>query len=284
MSLPAGLQRPDGGTRVAPFGVRFVDDATGRNVRDGLSVTLFPRQRPERRCETLLSAGGVYALLRAPGLGDFDRGDGAREFWAAALADPVDFTVEVRDTLGRFHEVSFGTTLPTPGPFGSGSEPRGAPPRVVLPGLAARPVPPAAAVVRADLCDARAPERPLRHALLRVVYGGTEIGRGLADAQGRVAVMFAHPEPAQARPFHWPITLHLHCTRPLTGFADPAAASPLPDLAALQAQDAGTEWQLLSEWDAALASGTTLPPPTLELGRELVLKTAGRPTLLATPA
>jgi hypothetical protein len=276
--------RLDGPTRVTAFGARFVDPATGRAIRDGLRVTLFPKTRPELARDAYLTAGGVHALQRAPGLGDFDRGDGGARFWHDALAAPVDFIVEVRDALGRYHDIAMALTLPTPGPFGSGPSASGLPAPVALPITPARMPPPATAVLHADLRDARSPGQPLRHAMLVVVCGGVEVGFGIADLDGRIAVMFSYPEPTADAPFSWPLALTLYCARPTTGLVDPQGPSDLPDLKTLLAQRQGTAWRLLGTWDADQSSGTDYAAPPLKLGRPLTLDTTHWHSLLAIPA
>lgn len=273
---------PDGVTRVTPFGVRFVDPANGKPVHDGLRVALYPESRPDRRCDAYVTAGGVFAVQRVPDLGAFDRGDGRRAFWQTALGTPKPYVVEVQDLLGRFMPMSLRTTLPTPGPFGTGPLASGLPPAVPLVSAATRRAPPAAAVVRADLLDTDG--RPLKHAMLIVRCAGHEVGSGIADKQGRVAVMFNHPEPAADSAFEWTLDLQLFCAAPATGITDPALPAAPPERAQLMAQRNGAAWKLFATWDATAGTGDDFVPVRLQLGHELVLKTSGWPGLLATPA
>jgi hypothetical protein len=284
MTAVSDLPLLDGPFRVTAFGVRFADPATGRAVRDGLQVSLYPKRRPALNRDAYLSAGGIYVVQRAPGLPEFDRGDGALDFWQKALKSPVEHVVEVRDRLGRFHDVSLALTLPTPGPFGTGPSASGLPAPVSLPIAPARRAPPAVAVLHADLRSAEHPDRVLRHAMLVVSCAGVEVGSGIADDQGRVAVMFTHPEPTSESPFTWPLELKLYCAEPSRGMVDAEGVSPLPELKALLGQRDGAAWRLFGTWDAKQGTGTDYAAPPLELGRELELKTQGWHSLLATPA
>lgn len=279
------LPRLDSPTRVAAFGARFSDPACSRTLNDGLAVSLFPAALPLLRREAIANASGVFSIPQVPGLRAFELSDGRGKAWTDALAAPQAFVIEIRDRLDRFHAVSMKVSLPTPGPFGSGTSVAGLPalvPLLIAPG---RRAPPAVAVLRADLGDARsAKSTPLRHALLAVDCNGKEVGSGIADAQGRVAVMFAYPEPTLDALFAWPVTLRLYCDRPDKGFADSGGATPLPDLQALQSQRNSSSWQLFGSWDAGTATGVALDVRTLQLGHELVVQTTGCSSLLAQPA
>ena len=60
--------------RVAPLGVRFVDDRSGDLVVDNLVVTAWPAREPSRRSPAIVNRSGVFSLHDVPGLGDLEHG------------------------------------------------------------------------------------------------------------------------------------------------------------------------------------------------------------------
>lgn len=290
---------PDRITRVALFGARFLDTATGAPVAEGLTVTLFPTGRPEARADAFVTRGGMFALERVPGFGTLDVGNGVdivpdlgagdKAYWEKAAAADRPYVVEVRDRLDRFLPVSFRTTIPTPGPFGTGGPASGLPEARKLFSAPARLAPPSTAVLRAELREPKSADypdgRPLKHALVVVEYNRKLAGTGIADGDGRVAVMFSYPEPplasrgAAGNMFCWSISVKVYHA----GWAAPAANRPskLPDIEDLLAQEKDS---LRLKVFKSLAPDPVeeLDVPKLELGQELVLRTAGWSCLFAS--
>jgi hypothetical protein len=286
-------------TSVALFGARFVDTATGAPVAEGLTVTLFASARPEARADAFVTRGGMFARERVPGFGTLDVGSGVeivpdlgagdKAYWEKVAAADRPYVVEVRDQLGCFLPVSFRTTIPTPGPFGTGGPASGLPEARKLFSAPARLAPPSTAVLRAELRERKSADypdgRPLKHALFIVECGGKPVGTGVADGDGRAAVMFSYPEPPPSSPgspknlFCWPISVKVYHA----GLAAPAADRPskLPDVEDLLAQEKDS---------LRLKVFKSLPPDPveeldvlkLELGQELVLRTAGWSCLFAS--
>jgi len=197
----------------AAFGVRFRDMADGSTVIDGLVVEVFPRGNPNARTTAVVNRSGIYVAHRVPGLRDFEFADVAdpRDLWPAALAP---FRIEVSDPQGRYLPIAFDADLPARGlftwlaPWLSPPQPvalpltAGSPPQFMLGHIPlfpapARPVPDPLAVLYAQLRDQATGAQAAWFAL-GVSIDGVPRGLGLADAQGRVAVMFPYPEPPRA--------------------------------------------------------------------------------------
>jgi hypothetical protein len=287
-------------TRNTPLGVRFWDPAEATSVVEGLVVEVFPRANPRARTRAVPNRSGVYVAQTlsafgpagsppGPGLRDWEGSDAAAdELWAVA---PRPYRIEVRDPHGRFVPFAFDADLPArglltwlapwlspPQPVALPGEP-GSPPRLLLERIPlfsapARPVPAPLAVVRAQLREQGA-QGPAAWSLLAAAVDGEVRGLGMADAEGRVAVMFPYPEPPRmtlASPpearndFTWPVELTAYV---------PAAPSPpgpppeLPDLAEVLGA--------LASPRAVVESLGSPPAPPLRLSyrQELVARTAG---------
>ena len=187
-------------------------------------------------------AAASYVAHAVPGLRGFELGgadppDGGGDAWAGALRR---CRIRVADPQGRFLPMEFDAGLPARGlldgtalglaplPLSPGGE--SPPRRVRIPLFSApgRPLPDPLAVVRAQLRQAGT-GLAAAWALLGVSIEGRLRGLGLADPQGRVAVMFPYPEPPRrqlASPpearddFSWPLELQAYSAPP----ASPAQA------------------------------------------------------------
>ena len=196
-------------TRHAVLGIRFWDIATGNTVVEGLKVTLYPRANPRARTELQANRSGVYVAHAVPGLRAFEfSSQPPGDVWATP---PRPYRIELSDPAGRFLPSAFDVDLPVHGllnllaPWLSPSQPipllleTGSPPQppmnvIPLFSAPARPLPEPLAVVRAQLRDFGGTQAAA-WALLAVAIDGQQRGLGLADAQGRVAVLFGYPEP-----------------------------------------------------------------------------------------
>jgi hypothetical protein len=264
-------------TRTALLGVRLWDRVGGRAVSADLDVVDVATG-----ARTIPNASGVFVLHDRPGLHDSAFGAGDDDFWSAPPAT-ANAIFEVRDRGRRFVPFRFDADLPARGLFADdfGMHPT-APdhPTAAVPLFSApsRPTPPGFAAVRAQLWDADA-DGPAAGAVLEVAVAGIPAYRGIADAEGRTAVLLPYPEPdpSTGSPPHasralsslsWPLTLSAR-------YAPGADATQPPDLHAVLAQPAAT---LLA------APGTPFGAQTLSFGRELVLRSNGRSVLLLQPA
>jgi hypothetical protein len=277
-------------TLVAPLGVRFHDTASGVFVGDGLEVSVYRAGAPANRASARANRTGVYVLHHAPGLLDFERGAGDADFWRSA-PPPQPFVVEVEDGQRRFQPFRFTAGLPARGilewarPFGTSPPSAGG--SIPLYSSPVRPVPAGMAVLRAELWDASL-DAPAAWAVLEAYLEGQLLARGVADEEGRIALIFPYPTP---RPFGessppgavssppaakgpplteqvWPLTVRAMYAprRPATSPPEPFATEPaLPDLHETLAQPPAQLW-------ADGARTRPLGEISLQYGRELVLK------------
>jgi hypothetical protein len=262
-------------TRTALLGMRFWDRVTGRTVGDGLELRETRTRRLAGR-----TPGHVFAFHDLPGLRAASFGAGDDAFWAAPPASGR-FTFELTDRDGRFVPFRFTMEAPHRGlfvpPCVAAAESPPAPERAVpLFSAPSRPAPPGLATVRADLWDAAA-DAPAAGAVLEVAAAGMAPCTGIADQQGRVVVLPSYPEP------RW------------DGASPPPGASALArqqwTVTATARYAPGTEpdlCQMLMQPPATLLADESpvadLPPQTLTFGRELVLRSTGRPVLLVRPS
>jgi hypothetical protein len=257
-------------------------------------VTAYPETQPFRRVRATSNPSGTYSLHHLPGLCEFEAGAGDAAFWESQ-PPPLPFIVEVVDGVRRFQPFLLALALPQR--FSVGSPPS---PTLPIPlfSTASRVVPSAVAVIRADLWDPQAgPDQqggPAAWALLEAQLPGRPPVRGLADAQGRVALIFAYPEivttgltsPPDVSPLSppgggmslreqvWPMTLQAAYER----------RDPVPQILTLGeilAQPPARLWEVFAQ--------TEMAQVTLRFGQELVLKSsngAGRllSELWITPA
>lgn len=269
-------------TRVAPLGIRFWDEVSGAFIRDGLNVNAYPAANPALNTPAIVTPSGVYAFIHLPGLREFEIGRGDQEVWSK-----YSFIVQVKDAQNRFQAFQFTAHVPACGvyafecaspPF---SPPSSAQANVPLFSSPARLAPGAMAVLRADLWDAVAGV-PAAYAMAEVEFDGKTLARGFADRQGRVAIIFAYPEPpgfTLASPLSGQHTLSKQTwTIQLRAFYSPIVPVPtLPDLCAVLNQNETSLFENVSPL-------TDLFETTLEFGNELILKSQSQSVLWIAPA
>jgi len=275
-------------TRTALLGVRFWDRVTGRPVADGLELV-------EVTSGTAATYGphGVFAFHDLPGFRDAANGAGDGPFWDSPPARGA-FRFRVRDLERRFLPFTFDADVPARGLFAEDCGMAPSPPDVVgVVPLFSAPTRTAAggiARVNADLWDVAA-DAPAAWAVLEVSAGGPETYRGVADHLGRVAVLFAYPEPPHyaASPPPPPGSRALsHQTWPLTvtvRYAPAAMSPPSPDPASGEPPDLCA---VLTQAEATLLAAdspvTPLGSQQLAFGTELALRTPGHSELHVLPA
>lgn len=268
--------------RPSPFGVAFRDVATGERVSEGLSVTLT---RNGRAVPLLVNRSGIWFAPRLPGLSD--QAFAESHDWSTLARD---YTLEVRDTFGRFLPLSVTVSLPHRGLYSWPDWPTLPRPPLVplvddppagpvasgwLPlfSAATRTAPAPMAEVRAQLVD-RGTSAPAAWTLVTASYGNRMRALGMSGADGQLALFFPYPplpqpsiatSPPAITDYRWPITL--------TAYRQPLPADRPPDLAALTAQ---------LEHPATLYADNAdpLPPQLLSLGRPLTVRTANSSALL----
>lgn len=285
-------------TIVAPLGLRFRDAVTGSFVGDGLNVALYEPGKSANKVQAFANRSGVYVIHHAPGLRSFEHGRGDDDFWNN-LPPTKSFVIAVTDRERRFQPFQFAAELPARRGFFDWVSPLGASPpdaggSIPLFSSPMRSVPGGMAVLRADLWDA-ADNVPAAWAVLEAKTNNQLIGRGIADDQGRIALIFPHPAP---RPFAissppvssppqatgppltaqiWPITLRAlyEPIGPLPLLRGELGPEPqLPDLGAMLSQREATLW-------ADTERTEPLGEVGLSHGRELILKS--RPPISLSP-
>ncbi len=256
---------------VAPLALRFWDAVTDAPVGEGLVVWAHPSGMPWRRVRGLANRSGVYVFHDLPDIRQLEFGAGDEDYWSH-LSAPRSYVVEVEDADHRFQPLRLEAKAPWRGLFPSCdlASPPGVP-RVPLFSAPNRPVPGAFAVVRAELREAET-GRPAAWALTEVdVPGRNDPERGLADREGRVAVIFPYPEPDGAISGSPPSSSSLFdqaWTLPVRAFYTPEdPPADVPELCAtLLAQNAAVLW----EQDPP--TGSALTSAVVRFGRETVLR------------
>jgi hypothetical protein len=274
--------------RNAALGLRFWDVAAAAPVERGLLVEVVPRGRPRSRTVAQPNRSGTYVAHRLAGMQEVEFSDAEPDqLWSTALRP---YRIEVRDPTGRFLPVAFAADLPARGLFAWHAPLLSPPQPIALPGAPGSPpqlllnhvplfsapsraAPDPLAVVRAQMFD-QGTGRPAAWGLLAVSIDGVRVGVGLADREGRVAVIFPYPEPPRmslASPpefrndFDWEVEM--------TAFVPPQVSPPVepaevPDLAeVLRALD--------TPRGAMLASVPPYPQLRLAYRQELTVRTAG---------
>ena len=284
-------------TRVAPLGVRFWDAVSGAVIGDGLTVEGYPAGQESRRTQAVVNHLGVYVLWHLPGMHAVEAGAGDAAYWAS-LPPPRRFVIEVTDGLSRFLPFTLAADLPVKGLFPWTCDPLAspvaappAPASTLVPLFSApsRPVPAGMAVLRADLWDPGA-RSPAAWAAVGVSAAGRPPVWGIADGQGRVAVLFPYPEPPA--PWVGPGSPPAGPPRPLTQqewpvqltarYAPALSAAAVPDLCATLQQPPAFLW-------ADSARTQPLTGAVLHFGEELIVRTGATATvplsvLYITPA
>lgn len=280
---PSGFRFMERISRPAPLGLVFWDFATGTPVADGLSVSVAPRGRPGGPRPLISNRNGVWLAPDLPGRSAYELATGD---WAALRRT---YRVELFDTLGRFLPLAFDAELPSRGlyhwpgwdtlptepvtPLGADlSPPRISPRRIPLFSAPGRPTPPALAEVRCQLVDSST-GRAAAWALLSVAHAGLTRGIGLADREGRVALLFGYPErPRPSLATSPPAITDYRWELEAKAFFDPAQGAPpaMPDLERTMAQLDHPRDLLAS----TLSPPELLPSQLLTYGRPMVLRTS----------
>jgi hypothetical protein len=269
---------------VAPFGVRFWDAAADTPVRAPLSVVVSPVNDPRVRIQASVNRSGVYVIHRFPGLTRAVAGGGDEVYWSQPLPQRS-VRVEVVDPEGQYHPVSFPAQIPFRGLFTLSCAPLSPPESTSAIALYPTPTYPIAAgraVIRTELKHASS-DAPVAWAMLTAEHRGTALAHGIADAQGRAALIFPYPEPVRRRitsppssppapaagPITWDIELSVFHSSALS-------LSRIPDYCALLQQP---QARLLD----SLSPPADFPGVSIVLGHETVVASAGKSCLYIAP-
>jgi hypothetical protein len=260
-------------TIVAPLGIRPWDVQTGTPVMYGIELTLDAG--PAAPYHAVRTPSGILTLHGLPGLVEAERGVGDPAYW---YHPPVErsYRLTLRDPQSRYLPMQLDVRAPFPGPYRpSCVYPELDAPVVPVFSSCARPAPSGFATVRAQLeLDAGGPAAWAR---LDLALPDGGVARGVADAEGRVAVLFPYPElpaPPTAPMASTSWSVHPNaCWGRGTPRRPVAAAGSLPELC-----------DVLRQRPARLMADSQhdLTEASLTFGRELILHTTGRSTLLLT--
>ena len=266
-------------TRTALLGVRPWDGTTGIAVTEGLVLI-----EVETGARAVPNRSGVFAFHDLPGMRASSFGAGDAGFWASPPAHRR-LVLELSDERRRYLRMRFDADAPLRGLLRESAGPA-SPPDLDVPGVPlfsapGRTVPGGLAAVRADLWDLHA-DAPAAWAVLEVTAAPGTTARGVADADGRVLVPLAYPEPPWQTGSPPPTAVPLSdqsWTLDLAVRYDPAAVAPAsgaaPDLPSVLSQPPATALADLSP-SAALTSAT------LTFGQPLTLRTPGHSVLHVT--
>lgn len=224
--MTANVRIIDQVVRHAPLGLSLWDLARATNQVPGLEVDVGRADGRGGKIRAAVNRSGLYCARGLPGLSGF-------EFDADRTSALRRYRIEVRDPQGRFLPFAFDADLPAsdvyrhflnltsppsalPGSLAS-------PPGMVIAGVPLFSAPSRAlseplAVIRAELREL-ASGKPAAWCLLAASIDATVRGIGLADAKGRVAIMFPYPErsrpslsspPPAVNDFRWNVELEVH--------------------------------------------------------------------------
>lgn len=223
---------------VAPLGLRLWDEGAGAVVSDGLEVAAALEGRPGAAVKAVRSSSGQFVFHALPGLAEFARGE--RGYDRTKSPPGVRrYVVTVRHRRGEFLPVQFVCEAPqwhlAAPAVSTGPRPLepfcATAPRPCLPlfPAACRAVGGALAVVRAELHRTDDLPGPACWALVEASHDGEVVGRGLADAKGRVLLVFPYP-PLDAvgdgqtpPPPSWQLSVAVYHERPTSREAEARA-------------------------------------------------------------
>jgi hypothetical protein len=181
------------------LGVRFIDVATRTVVSDALSVEAYRTQNVFRRVAAVPNRSGIWGFHGLSGLHQFEYGLDDERRWTPE-PPKRHFVVEVTDGQGRFlpcrifvdvpqRVLSLEDELVSP--------PSLSPWNIPLYSGPARRMPGGLAVVRTQIFEGGG-DTPAAWALVKVsvrVLNRVITAQGVADGQGRLALIFPYPEP-----------------------------------------------------------------------------------------
>jgi len=271
---------------VAPLGLRFHDAANGERVSDGLTVNVFPDSKNILRkgIAALPNPSGIFVLQKAVGLEEFSRGAGDEDFWRDNPPQK-NFIVEVTDSENRFLPFSLSIKLPVKGIYRWENIPPTSPNKnlssIPLYSAVSRKKLSGCSVIHAQFYENQ--DKPASYAVLEARSNSVLIARGIADEEGRIALMFPALAPANnpltsppssatrvtLEEQKWNLDLTLKY-QPSNLQIEPSSAgkigaSNLPDLRKILSQSQATMF-------ADVAKTENFETAVLHFGKELILR------------
>ncbi len=177
------------------LGIRFWDPALDAQIQDGLRVTLTPIENLRQVNTAFRTKSGVYAFNNVPGMHLYEAF--ASEAEEVSPPETKRFILDVVDSRRQFSAVSLLVDLPLPydGLFlvdDNAGSPSTAPKGFNLYSSINRTASAQHTFVRGELID-RISDEPAAHALVRVQTEDEFSWYGLADAEGKFAIMMPYP-------------------------------------------------------------------------------------------
>ncbi|MBK8814421.1 MAG: hypothetical protein IPN42_02450 [Methylococcaceae bacterium] len=260
-----------------PFGIRFWDPVTNNQILDGLRVTARPLQGGGTVKQGVRTASGIYAFHGLSGLHEveYPKDDSVRN-----VSPPFArrFIFHVSDNLQRFLDAVFTVDLPFRGiyPTDTLNALGNRIPGFYLFSAPTRQSISTWAVVRAQLVEKTnsTADKPAANAVVEIIEPNNRIWFGIADEEGRVAVMFPYPSftgapniqlspPLAKRQQQWRMRVRVRYAP--TALMQPSG-SLLPELRSILNQPRGMLWANPSTPGNSLAT-------TLTYGEEIIIRT-----------
>lgn len=225
-------------TRRTPLGLQVWDFVTSTHLVDGLEIVLSTDKRNSSLTQTFVNRSSIYCAYGINGLIQFELNGDDTSSWESKQRR---YKIEIRDPADRYLPFELDAELPARGLL-SWLSPLMSPPHQLSQGLhfifsnanssppeatlgyvplfsaPSRPVPGTLAQVRAQLREFGS-DRPAAWCLLTVSVDLNVVGIGLADREGRVAILFPYPEraksaltspPSAKNDFKWSIKLNAY--------------------------------------------------------------------------
>jgi hypothetical protein len=273
-----------------PLGLRFWDGVLDRAIVDGLDVRAWPAEQPAKARVAARTRSSVYTFRSLPGMRQIEYKCPDPAFFDASPPGRRCFVLAVTDLLGRFLPVAFAVALPLPyrGVFLAQTQ---SSPGVHLFSAPTRRTGERLIAVRGTLHDADR-DAPAAWAMVQVDAPHGRVFHGLADSEGRVAVVFPYPSLAEGfggspasfgngttiGEHGWDITVRV--------FYEPdrltrVPGTAIPEYRSILDQRQGGLWSLPP-------SASDLPQPErglrLSFGQPFVLRTGEAPVQLVSAA
>jgi hypothetical protein len=280
-------------TRRTQLGIRFWDPAMGEQIRSGLQAVLYPTINQRKKVIATRTRSGNYVFNGIPGMFDLETADSEDD----SMTSPVDskrYVLEVSDSLRRFSSVALQVELPLPykGLFLVGDEdgsPSPTPRGFNLYSSINRRDASQFIFVRGDLID-RNTGKPAAHALVQVETEDALSWYGIADENGKFAVMMPYPYLSIAfgssppssdglRLFQRTWTLNINV------FYEPLVQESLPDTALPDYSSVLKQAQALIYIESPETDVGEVAQMQADLvyGRDLIIKTIGYSELYVSP-
>ncbi len=274
------------------FGIRFWDPALDSQIGEGLRVVLYPQENTRKKTLAYRTRSNVYTFSSIPGMILHET---VADEELASPSATKNFIVEVNDLRNRYNSAAFSVELPLPynGIFlvdDDSASPSDAPRGFNLYSSINRLPASQFTFLRGELIN-RSTEEPAAHALIQVENEQRFSWYGLADENGKFAVMLPYPlldisfgsSPPTSdgvRLFErtWTVSVSV-MYEPLSLIELPG--TDLPEYSSILSQGQAFIYTESPETDVGEVNELQAE---LVYGRDLVIKTAGYSELYVSPS